>query len=88
MPHGTTSSSAPTLRQVVHWRHRLTVRPTRSGAAWRILSRTSSEWDSVEGHEQGFRRSPEFRDFFALVQPFFNDIEEMRHYQALERSEA
>jgi quinol monooxygenase YgiN len=41
------------------------------------------EWDSVEGHEQGFRRSAEFREFFAAVKPFFDDIEEMRHYEAL-----
>lgn len=41
------------------------------------------EWDSVEGHEQGFRPSPEFHDFFACVQPFFQDLEEMRHYQAI-----
>jgi quinol monooxygenase YgiN len=32
------------------------------------------EWDSVEGHEQGFRKEPALRDFFALVKPFFNDI--------------
>jgi quinol monooxygenase YgiN len=38
------------------------------------------EWDSLEGHEQGFRRSPEFRTFFAAVRPFVDDIEEMRHY--------
>jgi quinol monooxygenase YgiN len=41
------------------------------------------EWDSVEGHEQGFRKSPEFREFFAAVKPFFDDIEEMRHYETL-----
>jgi quinol monooxygenase YgiN len=41
------------------------------------------EWDSVEGHEQGFRRSPEFREFFAAVKPFFDDIAEMRHYEQL-----
>jgi quinol monooxygenase YgiN len=41
------------------------------------------EWDSVEGHEQGFRQSPEFHDFFTSVQPFFHDIEEMRHYEAI-----
>jgi quinol monooxygenase YgiN len=41
------------------------------------------EWDSVEGHEQGFRRSPEFREFFAAVKPFFDDIAEMRHYELL-----
>lgn len=41
------------------------------------------EWDSVEGHEQGFRSSPEFREFFAAVKPFVGDIDEMRHYEAL-----
>ena len=41
------------------------------------------EWDSLVGHEQGFRQSPDFREFFASVQPFFHDIEEMRHYESL-----
>lgn len=40
------------------------------------------EWDSIEGHERGFRGSPEFRTFFEAVRPFFDDIEEMRHYEA------
>jgi quinol monooxygenase YgiN len=40
------------------------------------------EWDSLEGHEQGFRRSAEFRPFFAAVRPFFDQIQEMRHYDA------
>ena len=38
------------------------------------------EWDSVEGHEQGFRASPEFAEFFAAVRPFFGEIQEMQHY--------
>jgi quinol monooxygenase YgiN len=38
------------------------------------------EWDSLDGHEQGFRRSPEFQPFLAAVRPFIDDIEEMRHY--------
>ena len=38
------------------------------------------EWDSAEGHMQGFRGSPEFRTFFAAVQPYVDRIEEMRHY--------
>src|SRR5262249_11435364 len=41
------------------------------------------EWDSEEGHLKGFRSSPEFKTFFALVQPFVKDIEEMRHYDVL-----
>lgn len=39
------------------------------------------EWDSAEGHLQGFRQSPEFGKFFALVKPYFNMIEEMEHYE-------
>src|SRR6266536_1055243 len=39
------------------------------------------EWDSVEGHEQGFRKGPGFGAFFAAVKPFFEQIEEMRHYE-------
>ena len=41
------------------------------------------EWDSVEGHEQGFRKSADFGEFFSAVKPFFDDIEEMRHYESL-----
>lgn len=40
------------------------------------------EWDSVEGHEQGFRKSAGFRVFFGSVRPFFDDIMEMSHYEA------
>ncbi len=46
------------------------------------------EWDSVEGHEQGFRKSPEFGKFFVAVKPFFDDIQEMRHYDAIETTAA
>jgi heme-degrading monooxygenase HmoA len=38
------------------------------------------EWDSLDGHEQGFRASPGFAEFFAAVRPFFTDIDEMKHY--------
>ena len=41
------------------------------------------EWDSEAGHLKGFRSSPEFRSFFACIQPYVKDIEEMRHYQVL-----
>jgi quinol monooxygenase YgiN len=39
------------------------------------------EWDSLEGHEQGFRSSPEFRAFFAAIRPYVGAIDEMRHYE-------
>jgi quinol monooxygenase YgiN len=38
-------------------------------------------WDSAEGHLKGFRTSPEFKPFFAAIQPFVKDITEMRHYE-------
>jgi quinol monooxygenase YgiN len=41
------------------------------------------EWDSEEGHLKGFRTSPEFKSFFASIQPYVKDIEEMRHYEVL-----
>jgi quinol monooxygenase YgiN len=39
------------------------------------------EWDSVEGHLSGFRRSAVFREFLEAVSPFIGAIEEMRHYE-------
>jgi heme-degrading monooxygenase HmoA len=39
------------------------------------------EWDSIEGHLQGFRTSADFKPFLEATQPFFSDIEEMTHYQ-------
>jgi hemoglobin len=39
------------------------------------------EWDSADGHLQGFRGSPQFASFFAAVRPYVDRIEEMRHYE-------
>jgi quinol monooxygenase YgiN len=39
------------------------------------------EWDSLEGHLQGFRAGPEFPAFYAAVAPFVDAIAEMRHYR-------
>lgn len=38
------------------------------------------EWDSIDGHEQGFRRGPQFAPFLEAVGPFARQIDEMRHY--------
>ena len=38
------------------------------------------EWDSVEGHMQGFRQSAQFREFFTAIKPYVGAIQEMRHY--------
>ena len=40
------------------------------------------EWDSLEGHEQGFRGSPGFQPFLAAVRLYIPAVEEMRHYSA------
>lgn len=39
------------------------------------------EWDSADGHLQGFRRGPDFSAFFEAIRPFVDDIQEMRHYE-------
>lgn len=41
------------------------------------------EWDSVEGHMQGFRRSGDFQQFFSAIKPWVNRILEMRHYEQI-----
>lgn len=38
-------------------------------------------WTSVEEHMNGFRKSAQFSPFFALVKAFYNNIEEMKHYE-------
>ncbi len=38
-------------------------------------------WTSIEEHLSGFRKSDEFKSFFELVKPFFNNIQEMKHYE-------
>ena len=43
------------------------------------------EWDSAEGHLQGFRRSADFKPFVEATRPFFSDIEEMTHYEVTVR---
>ena len=39
------------------------------------------QWDSIDGHENGFRKASHFAEFLAAVKPFFSNIEEMKHYQ-------
>jgi len=42
------------------------------------------EWDSLEGHNNGFRQSAAFKTFFQQVAPYFNSIQEMKHYDLTE----
>ncbi len=43
-------------------------------------------WDSLEGHEQGFRKAPHFAGFFAAVRPYVGAIQEMEHYDVEQSS--
>lgn len=38
-------------------------------------------WTSIDDHMNKFRNSEEFKSFFALVRGFYNNIEEMKHYE-------
>ena len=40
-------------------------------------------WTSEDEHLNGFRKSPDFMPFFNLVKPFYNQIQEMKHYKEL-----
>lgn len=39
------------------------------------------EWTSTEEHLQGFRKSELFPLFFSKIRPYFENIQEMRHYK-------
>lgn len=41
------------------------------------------QWTSAEDHMQGFRGSKEFKAFFPHIKAYLDDIDEMRHYEAL-----
>jgi heme-degrading monooxygenase HmoA len=38
------------------------------------------EWDSLEGHTQGFRASPAFQEYRALLYPLYAAPPEVVHY--------
>ena len=44
------------------------------------------QWDSVDGHLQGFRRSADFKTFLGLIGPYVPNILEMEHYAPTELS--
>lgn len=38
------------------------------------------EWESEEAHLEGFRKSMDFAEFYRLVKPYYQMLEEMEHY--------
>jgi quinol monooxygenase YgiN len=45
-------------------------------------------WTSVDDHLTGFRKSPEFQEFFGHIRQYVSMIDEMRHYNSLFRSQS
>lgn len=43
-------------------------------------------WTSKEDHLSRFRSSEQFTNFLSLVRPYYNNIDEMKHYQATSTS--
>ena len=41
-------------------------------------------WESVEAHEQGFRRSPEYQQWKALLHHFFDPFPTVLHFEDVE----
>jgi quinol monooxygenase YgiN len=70
-------SAGGSLEASPHCQHYEVARCTEDPAAYTIRI----EWDSAEGHLEGFRGSPEFQRFFAAVRPYVDAIDEMRHYE-------
>lgn len=42
-------------------------------------------WDSLESHTEGFRQSPEYQRWRALLHPFYDPIPKVEHYIAVPR---
>lgn len=41
------------------------------------------EWDSIEAHTVGFRQSPAFADWRAIIAPFFQQPPHVEHFDTL-----
>ena len=70
-------AAAESLEASAHCERYEVARCTEDPAAYTVRI----EWDSAEGHLQGFRGSPQFGSFFAAVRPYVERIQEMRHYE-------
>lgn len=60
----------------------------RSHALQRCLERPDEYlllvcWDSLEAHEVGFRRSPQYQDWKALLHHFYDPFPTVLHYETV-----
>ncbi|MGO9558857.1 MAG: antibiotic biosynthesis monooxygenase family protein [Acidimicrobiales bacterium] len=46
------------------------------------------EWDSLEAHTQGFRGSPEYEEWRALLHHFYDPMPTVEHYETVISSKA
>ena len=42
------------------------------------------DWDSLEAHERGFRGSPRYLEWKALLHPFYDPFPTVSHYVAID----
>lgn len=42
-------------------------------------------WDTVEAHEEGFRKSPQYREWRKLLHHFYDPFPTVLHYEAVAR---
>ncbi|WP_076412651.1 antibiotic biosynthesis monooxygenase [Shewanella sp. UCD-KL12] len=40
-------------------------------------------WQSIEDHTQGFRKSPEYQEWRALLHHFYDPFPDVEHYQSV-----
>ena len=45
-------------------------------------------WQSLEAHEVGFRKSPQYQDWKTLLHHFYDPFPTVSHYEAVEGAEA
>lgn len=46
------------------------------------------QWETVEDHMVGFRGSPQFQEFRAIVSPFYETPSHMEHFELIMRNPA
>ncbi len=61
----------------------------RSHRLERCIERTGEylllvEWDTLEGHEQGFRGSPQYQEWKRLLHHFYEPFPVVSHYAAVD----
>ncbi len=43
------------------------------------------EWESVQAHEEGFRKSPAFVEWHRIVGPYLGGLSDLAHYRPIDK---